>query len=339
MLDNTQSLVVVPHSEAHGRQAGLKPAPTPQPGADPIYEQAGLKPAPSPHTGGRANGNGAGASLALPPQYLPVPEDTHAHAEADRPPALAVSDLHAWYGAFKALDNINLEVAPRQITALIGPSGCGKSTFLRCLNRMHEVVPGARARGQVLFEGEDIYARGVDPVLVRRYIGMVFQKPNPFPTKSIFENVAAGLRIAGAPKSLIAERVERSLRQAALWDEVKDKLNHAATALSGGQQQRLCLARAIAVEPQIILMDEPASALDPIATLKIEELMLELKQQYTIVIVTHNMQQAARVSDTTGVFMVRPDRAGELIEVGPTREIFTNPRDPRTEAYITGRIG
>ncbi len=286
----------------------------------------------------RANGKGAGTGLTLPTQYLPATDGPPA-AEAEGSPALAVSDLHAWYGSFQALAGINLEVAPRQITALIGPSGCGKSTFLRCLNRMHEVVPGGRARGQVRFEGEDIYARGVDPVLVRRYIGMVFQKPNPFPTKSIFENVAAGLRIAGAPKSLIAERVERSLRQAALWDEVKDKLNHAATALSGGQQQRLCLARTIAVEPQIILMDEPASALDPIATLKIEELMLELKQQYTIVIVTHNMQQAARVSDTTGVFMVRPDRAGELIEVGPTRQIFTNPQNSRTEAYITGRIG
>lgn len=255
------------------------------------------------------------------------------------PPALDVQNLQAWYGAFQALRDINLRIVPRQITALIGPSGCGKSTFLRCLNRMHEVIPGARAQGDVLFEGQNIYAPGINPVLIRRHIGMVFQKPNPFPTKSIFENAAAGLRIQGAPKSLIAERVERSLRQAALWDEVKDKLHQPATALSGGQQQRLCLARAIAVEPEIVLMDEPASALDPIATLKIEELMLQLKQQYTIVIVTHNMQQAARVSDTTGVFMVRPDRAGELVEVGPTRQIFTNPQDSRTEAYITGRIG
>ncbi len=254
-------------------------------------------------------------------------------------PALAVKDLQAWYGGFQALKDINIQIAPRQITALIGPSGCGKSTFLRCLNRMHEVIPGARAAGEVLFEGQSIYEQGINPVLIRRHIGMVFQKANPFPTKSIFENVAAGLRIQGAPKAMIAERVERSLHQAALWDEVKDKLHQPATSLSGGQQQRLCLARTVAVEPEIVLMDEPASALDPIATLKIEELMLQLKQHYTIVIVTHNMQQAARVSDTTGVFMVRPDRAGELVEVGPTRQIFTNPQDSRTEAYITGRIG
>jgi phosphate transport system ATP-binding protein len=262
---------------------------------------------------------------------------------ADRRPAvtsaIAVHNLDAWYGSFQALAGVNLAIAPQQITALIGPSGCGKSTFLRCLNRMHEVIPGARAKGMVEFEGQDIYAPGIDPVLVRRHIGMVFQKANPFPTKSIFENVAAGLRIQGAPKHLIAERVERSLSQAALWDEVKDKLQAPATALSGGQQQRLCLARAIAVEPRIVLMDEPASALDPIATLKIEELMLQLKKDYTIIIVTHNMQQAARVSDTTGVFMVRPDRTGELIEVGHTNAIFTNPQDARTEAYITGRIG
>ncbi|MGI8588870.1 MAG: phosphate ABC transporter ATP-binding protein PstB [Chloroflexia bacterium] len=254
-------------------------------------------------------------------------------------PAISVRDLHAWYGTFHALQGISIEIRPQRITALIGPSGCGKSTFLRCLNRMHEVVPGARTAGDVLLDGENIYEKGVDPVLVRRQIGMVFQKANPFPTKSIFENVASGLRIQGAPKSMIAERVEKSLRQAALWDEVKDKLNHVATALSGGQQQRLCVARALAVEPEVILMDEPASALDPIATLKIEELMLQLKQQYTIVVVTHNMQQAARVSDTTGVFMVRPDRSGELVEVGSTRRIFTNPNDSRTEAYITGRIG
>jgi phosphate transport system ATP-binding protein len=254
-------------------------------------------------------------------------------------PIIAVKDLKAWYGTFLALMNITLDIAPHQITALIGPSGCGKSTFLRCLNRMHEVIPGARATGRVTFEGQDLYAPGVDPVLVRRRIGMVFQKPNPFPTKSIFENVAAGMRIQGLPKRSIPARVETSLRQAALWDEVKDKLQQPATSLSGGQQQRLCLARAIAVEPDIVLMDEPASALDPIATLKIEELMLQLKEHYTIIVVTHNMQQAARVSDRTGVFMVRPDRAGELVEVGPTRQIFTNPRDSRTEAYITGRIG
>ncbi len=271
------------------------------------------------------------------------PLTVNAAAEAAVPsteaPALSVTDLQAWYGSFRALQGINIQIAPRQITALIGPSGCGKSTFLRCLNRMHEVIPGARAEGEVLFEGQSIYAPGINPVLIRRHIGMVFQKANPFPTKSIFENVASGLRIQGAPKAMIAERVERSLHQAALWDEVKDKLHQPATALSGGQQQRLCLARAVAVEPEIVLMDEPASALDPIATLKIEELMMQLKQHYTIIVVTHNMQQAARVSDTTGVFMVRPDRAGELVEVGPTRQIFTNPQDSRTEAYITGRIG
>jgi phosphate transport system ATP-binding protein len=281
--------------------------------------------------------NGHAVGL-LPHLSLPQAEPAPPTGEP-APSAIAAHDLQAWYGGFQALRHINIEIAPRQITALIGPSGCGKSTFLRCLNRMHEVIPGARAAGEVRFAGENIYAPGINPVLIRRHIGMVFQKPNPFPTKSIFENVAAGLRIQGAPKAMMAERVERSLRQAALWDEVKDKLNHPATALSGGQQQRLCLARAIAVEPEIVLMDEPASALDPIATLKIEELMLQLKQDYTIIIVTHNMQQAARVSDTTGVFMVGPDRAGELIEVGPTRQIFTNPCEPRTEAYITGRIG
>ena len=255
------------------------------------------------------------------------------------PGGLSIHDLQAWYGAFHALMPVSLEIQPRQITALIGPSGCGKSTFLRCLNRMHEVIPGAYARGEVILDGRNIIDMRLDPVLVRRRIGMVFQKPNPFPTKSIFENVAAGLRIQGAPRNLIAERVEKSLRQAALWDEVKDKLHQPGTALSGGQQQRLCMARALAVEPEIILMDEPASALDPIATLKIEELMLSLKERYTIIIVTHNMQQAARVSDETGVFMMRPDRAGELIEFGATGQIFTTPQNERTEAYITGRIG
>jgi phosphate transport system ATP-binding protein len=204
---------------------------------------------------------------------------------------------------------------------------------------MHEVVPGAHATGEVILEGRNILDSKVDAVLVRRRVGMVFQRPNPFPTKSIFENVAAGLRIQGAPRSIVDERVERSLKQAALWDEVKDKLNARGTDLSGGQQQRLCIARALAIEPEILLMDEPASALDPIATLKIEDLMLELRVQCTILIVTHNMQQAARVSDYTGVFMMAPDRAGELVEFGDTQQIFTNPSDSRTEAYITGRIG
>jgi len=262
--------------------------------------------------------------------------------EALRPPqeegpVIQVRGLNAWYGGFRAVKGIDLQVPRNRITAIIGPSGSGKSTLIRCLNRMHELVPGARVEGKVLFEGQDIYAPGVDPVEVRSRIGMVFQKPNPFP-KSIFENVAFGLRINGYRGDL-REAVERSLRAAALWDEVKDKLGQNALRLSGGQQQRLCIARAIAVEPEVVLMDEPCSALDPIATLKIEDLMRELSQRYTIVIVTHNMQQAARVSDYTAVLMMDDDRAGYLVEFGPTREVFTNPRDHRTEAYITGRIG
>jgi phosphate transport system ATP-binding protein len=254
---------------------------------------------------------------------------------------MVVRDLDAWYGSFQALRRINLLVAPKRITAVIGPSGCGKSTLIRCLNRMHEVVPEARGSGQVLLRGEDIYAPGVDPVVVRRRVGMVFQKPNPFPTMSVFDNVAAGLRLNGflVRRSHIVETVEKSLGQAALWDEVKDKLNRPATELSGGQQQRLCIARALAVEPEVVLMDEPCSALDPVATLKIEDLMRELAKEYTIVIVTHNMQQAARVSDYTAVMMMAEDRAGEMIEFASTREVFTNPREKRTEDYITGRFG
>jgi phosphate transport system ATP-binding protein len=254
---------------------------------------------------------------------------------------MVVRRLDAWYGSFQALRGVDLLAAPKRITAVIGPSGCGKSTLIRCLNRMHEVVPRAYATGQVFLRGEDIYARGVDPVVVRRRVGMVFQKPNPFPTMSVFDNVAAGLRLNGflMRRSQIAETVEKSLRQAALWDEVKDKLNRPATELSGGQQQRLCIARALAVEPEVVLMDEPCSALDPVATLKIEDLMRELAKEYTIVIVTHNMQQAARVSDYTAVMMMAEDRAGELIEYGPTRDVFTNPKEKRTEDYITGRFG
>jgi phosphate transport system ATP-binding protein len=254
---------------------------------------------------------------------------------------VAIRDLNAWYGSFQALRQVDLLVAPKRITAIIGPSGCGKSTLIRCFNRMHEVSPGARASGQVLLRGEDIYAPGTDPVLVRRRVGMVFQKPNPFPTMSIFDNVAAGLRLNGflVRRSELVNTVERSLRQAALWDEVKDKPNRPATELSGGQQQRLCIARALAVEPEVLLMDEPCSALDPVATLKIEDLMRELAREYTIVIVTHNMQQAARVSDYTAVMMMAEDRAGEMIEFGPTREVFTYPKDKRTEDYITGRFG
>ena len=252
-----------------------------------------------------------------------------------------VRNLNAWYGKFLAVRSVNLSVGPRRITAIIGPSGCGKSTLIRCLNRMHEVNPRARVAGEVLLRGENIYDPGVDPVSVRRRVGMVFQKPNPFPTMSIFDNVAAGLRLNGflVRRSQVSETVERSLRQAALWDEVKDKLDRSATELSGGQQQRLCIARALAVEPEVILMDEPCSALDPVATLKVEDLMRELVREYTIVIVTHNMQQAARVSDWTAVMMMTEDRAGELIEFGATRQIFTTPRDKRTEDYITGRFG
>lgn len=229
-----------------------------------------------------------------------------------------------------------MDIPPKAITALIGPSGCGKSTFIRCLNRMHEVIPGARVEGRVLLDGQDIYDPGNDPVTVRARVGMVFQTPNPFPSMSIFANVAAGLKLTRwrRNRAELEEIVERSLRQAALWDEVKDKLHHSGASLSGGQQQRLCIARAIAVQPEVILMDEPCSALDPVATLKIEELMQGLKQNYTIVIVTHNMQQAARVSDGTGFFLM-----GELIEYGPTEEIFSRPRDRRTEDYITGRFG
>jgi phosphate transport system ATP-binding protein len=233
--------------------------------------------------------------------------------------------------------NVNVSVEPRKITAIIGPSGCGKSTMLRAFNRMNELVPTAHAEGQVLFRGQNIYAPDIDPVQVRRHVGMVFQKPNPFP-KSIYENVAWGARINGY-RSNMDELVERSLRQAALWDEVKDKLDQSGYSLSGGQQQRLCIARTIAVRPQIILMDEPASALDPVATLKIEDLMRELAQNYTIIVVTHNMQQAARVSHYTAFFMMDEDRAGYLVEYGPTKEIFTNPHDQRTEDYITGRFG
>jgi phosphate transport system ATP-binding protein len=233
--------------------------------------------------------------------------------------------------------NVTLPIYRNEITALIGPSGCGKTTFIRCLNRMNDLVEGARIEGQVLYHGVDLYGDDVDAVEVRRRIGMVFQKPNPFP-KSIYENIAFGPRVNGI-KGNMAELVERSLRQAALWDDVKDKLTQSGLALSGGQQQRLCIARALAVQPEMILMDEPCSALDPIATLKIEDLMRNLAKDYTIVIVTHNMQQAARVADYTAFLMMRPDRAGELVEFSPTDTLFTTPRDKRTEDYITGRFG
>ncbi len=248
---------------------------------------------------------------------------------------LYVNGLRAWFGDTLVLKGVDLTVAPNAVTAIIGPSGCGKSTFIRCLNRMHETVPGARVAGQVLLNSEDLYAPGVDPVEVRRRIGMVFQKANPFPTMSVFDNVAAGLRLGGVRrKSQLQEAVERALRHAALWDEVKGRLSQSALSLSGGQQQRLCIARALAVDPQILLMDEPCSALDPIATGKIEELIHDLKKELTIAIVTHNMQQAARVSEWTGFFLL-----GELVEFGVTKEMFTTPHDRRTEDYITGRFG
>ena len=253
---------------------------------------------------------------------------------------IVTQDLNAWYGHMQALRNINMSFKSKQVTAIIGPSGCGKSTLIRCINRLHEVVPGARVGGHVLLGGVDIYAPGIDPVELRRRIGMVFQRPNPFPTMTIFDNVAAGLKLNSRPRpGKLAEVVERSLKQAALWNEVKDNLHRSGTALSGGQQQRLCIARALAVEPEALLMDEPCSALDPVATMKIEELIRSLRETYTIVIVTHNMQQAARVSDFTGFMLMSEDRAGELIEYGPTPQLFTNPGDKRTEDYITGRFG
>ena len=245
--------------------------------------------------------------------------------------------LSCFYGAFRAVRDVSLQVPRNMITALIGPSGCGKSTLLRSFNRMNDLVDSARIDGRILYHGVDLYADGVDPVEVRRRIGMVFQKPNPFP-KSIYDNVAFGPRVAGF-KGNMDELVERSLRRAALWDDVKDKLKQPGTALSGGQQQRLCIARAIAVEPDVILMDEPCSALDPIATLKIEELMRELKENYTIVIVTHNMQQAARASDYTAFLTMGDDRAGYLVEMASTQELFTRPANRLTEDYITGRFG
>jgi phosphate transport system ATP-binding protein len=248
--------------------------------------------------------------------------------------------LNAWYGKQHAIRNVNMTILPNRVTAIIGPSGCGKSTFIRCMNRMHEVIPGARLSGQILLDTEDICAPDVDPVQVRKLIGMVFQKPNPFPTMSVYDNVIAGLKLNGAHRGKkLDEIVEHSLTRAALWDEVKDKLKLSGASLSGGQQQRLCIARTIAVEPEVILMDEPCSALDPIATYKIEELMSELKKEYTIAIVTHSMQQAARVSDFTAFFLAGEERVGELIEYGVTRDLFTNPRDRRTEDYITGRFG
>ena len=253
------------------------------------------------------------------------------------PTAVALRDVSVYYGSFRAVKEVSLDIPRQRITAFIGPSGCGKSTLLRSINRMNDLIPTARVEGHMLFHDEDLYADYVDPVEVRRRIGMVFQKPNPFP-KSIYDNVAFGPRVTGY-KGDLDELVERSLRRAALWDEVKDKLKQSGLALSGGQQQRLCIARAIATEPDMILMDEPASALDPRSTLQIEELMVELKEKYTIVIVTHNMQQAARASDFTVFLTMDEDRAGYVVEQGDTIGIFTNPKDRLTEDYVSGRFG
>jgi phosphate transport system ATP-binding protein len=279
----------------------------------------------------RARPRQAPAAVIPSPDAAPTPGASPAPAG---PVKLAVRDLSVHYGATLALDQVSLDVPVHQVTALIGPSGCGKSTFLRCLNRMNDHIPGVRITGQVTIDGEPLYRPDVDPVVLRKRVGMVFQKSNPFP-KSIFDNVAFGPRLHGERDAVrLQEIVERTLQQAALWDEVRDRLEHPALELSGGQQQRLCIARALAVEPEVLLMDEPASALDPIATAKIEELIHELKSAYTIVIVTHNMQQAARVSDLTAYFYL-----GRLVEFGPTEQLFTNPSHPETEDYITGRFG
>ena len=280
------------------------------------------------------SGDDMKVEVALPARTVSVPDE-------ERELVFDVRAVSVFYGAFRAVRDVNLPIRERQITALIGPSGCGKTTVLRCLNRMNDLIDGARVEGTVLYHGVDLYDRRVDPVEVRRRIGMVFQKPNPFP-KSIRDNVTFGPKIAGFPGDM-NELVERSLQRAALWDEVKDKLDTPASALSGGQQQRLCIARAIAVEPDVILMDEPCSSLDPIATGRIEDLMRELVADYTIVIVTHNMQQAARVSDRTAFFTVDVGRSGHrtgtVVEYDRTEVIFTNPSDRRTEDYVTGRFG
>jgi phosphate transport system ATP-binding protein len=260
--------------------------------------------------------------------------EARAHANTPEGRGVRLKQLRAFYGAAEQVKGIDLDIHANEVTAIIGPSGCGKSTMIRCINRMHEEVAGARAEGRVLLDDLDIYDPRVDVVAVRRAIGMVFQKPNPFPTMSVFDNVAAGLRLSSRKGGDMQEKVETALRGAGLWEEVKDRLGEAGAGLSGGQQQRLCIARSLAVEPEVILMDEPCSALDPIATLKIEELIDQLKTKVTIVIVTHNMQQAARVADRTA-FMLN----GELVEVGPTQQIFTNPTDSRTEEYVTGKFG
>jgi phosphate transport system ATP-binding protein len=276
------------------------------------------------------------ARSPMPPLARPQPTSQPGALAVPDKPGLSVrlEKLRAFYGESEQVKGIDLDFRANQVTAIIGPSGCGKSTMVRCINRMHEEIPGARAEGRVLLDDLDVYDSSVDVVAVRRAIGMVFQKPNPFPTMSIFDNVASGLRLTSRGRGDVASKVEVALRAAGLWDEVFERLEEPGAGLSGGQQQRLCIARSLAVNPEVILMDEPCSALDPIATLKIEELIAELKQTVTIVIVTHNMQQAARVADRTA-FML----SGKLVEVGPTQEIFTTPTDPRTEEYVTGKFG
>jgi phosphate transport system ATP-binding protein len=271
----------------------------------------------------------------LTPATAPAPSGSNGEAIQAKPGlSVKLEQLRAFYGDAEQVKGLDLEFRPNEVTAIIGPSGCGKSTMVRCINRMHEEIPGARAEGRVLLDDLDVYDSSVDVVAVRRAIGMVFQKPNPFPTMSIFDNVAAGLRLSSRRGGDLRPRVEAALRSAGLWEEVSERLDEPGAGLSGGQQQRLCIARSLAVDPEVILMDEPCSALDPIATLKIEELIDELKQRVTIVIVTHNMQQAARVADRTA-FMLD----GGLVEIGPTQEIFTNPKDSRTEEYVTGKFG
>ncbi len=271
------------------------------------------------------------AAAAAAPKSAPASPGRSAGAGAIR--RVELDGLNAYYGSNHAVQDVRLSFEPERVTAIIGPSGCGKSTMVRCVNRMHEEIPGARAEGKVTLDGFDLYATHVDVVSVRRVVGMVFQKPNPFPTMSVFDNVAAGLKLAGTRRGLDG-KVEEALRGAGLWDEVKDRLSSPGVGLSGGQQQRLCIARALAVDPEVLLMDEPCSALDPVATLRIEELIGQLKDRVTIAIVTHNMQQAARVADTTA-FML----SGELVEVGPTDKMFTNPEDERTEQYVSGKFG
>ncbi len=307
--------------------------PDPPPAApDPIADDIGPLPVDDSPAADRRDGHPAvPVPIARP---VATPEDEAASGR------ISVQDLSAYYGTFRAVRDVSMEIKPHAVTAIIGPSGSGKSTFIRSLNRMHELNPGARIEGHLFLDGTDLYAPSVDAVQLRRVIGMVFQRPNPFPTMSIWGNVVAGLKLTGRHrKSELDEVVERCLRQAALWDEVKDKLDQSGVSLSGGQQQRLCIARALAVGPSVLLMDEPASALDPISTLRIEELILELRTTYTIVIVTHNMQQASRVSDQTAFLNMGDDGAGYLVEIGDTVEIFTNPKNQVTEDYVSGRFG